>query len=146
MKIESELLEEVRLYLQKLLEIHDRVPLDFTWRAGGANASRILYHTGQSAKFWLSDVIMNKPTGRNRAEEFERDHTIEDIRASLEQALQLTDELTDSGLDLEQPVSFHGQHKPTLGLKNWNVAKALIHVAAHTADHYGQMKIALRQD
>ena len=146
MIIEAELLAELRRYLQKVLDIHDKVPLDFTWREGGANASRILYHVGQSANFWLGDVILNRASGRDRPSEFDRDHTLVEIRLSIESALKLVDELERSDLKMEDPVSFHGAHKPSLPLEKWNVAKALIHVTAHTADHYGQMKIPRTED
>jgi len=138
------LIEELERYLHRIREIAPELPPAHTWREGGPNAAQILFHVAEASDFWVRQVILGRDRPRDRPHEFVGDFSMEQIWASLEKALDACHLFRQTpGLDLTAPVTVVGNHNPSETFTHWTVAKALTHVTAHTAEHFGQLKAVM---
>lgn len=115
-------------------------PQQLDWRPGAdTNSLAVLAaHIAGAERFWLGDIVMGEPTGRDRDQEFA-------MKQMGEQALMA---MLDSGLELARrafstlTVEQLGELRtsPRDG-REYSVAWAIGHVLQHTALHLGHMEI-----
>lgn len=118
------------------------------WTPAGTdnNVFTLAYHLLGSADYWIGEVVGGRPTGRVRAEEFNREGTLEelearlrDVSASLRQTL-----ITLSGTSLLPAPIDLGR-----GLLSWGVVPpegrsavwVIVHDLCHIAYHLGQLDV-----
>lgn len=134
------LAEELERYLRRIREIAPELPMAHTWRPGGPNAAQILFHVAEASDFWVRKIVLGHDRPRDRAHEFVGDFSLEQIQESLEKALDACQLFRRTPVELTAPVTVVGNHNPSETYTNWTVAKALTHVTAHAAEHFGQLK------
>lgn len=134
------LVEELERYLRRIGEIAPELPMDRTWRDGGPNVAQILFHVAEASDFWVRHVILGHDRPRDRPREFVGNFSREAIQTSLAQALDACRLFRRTPVELTTPVTIAGGHASLEEFTGWTVAKALTHVTAHAAEHFGQLK------
>jgi ribosomal-protein-alanine N-acetyltransferase len=137
------LIEELERYLRRIRDIAPELPMAHTWRQGGPNTAQILFHMAEASDFWVRQLILGHDRPRDRAQEFVGDFSPEHIQESLEKALDACRLFRQTPVELTTPVAVVGTHNPSETFTHWTVAKALTHVTAHAAEHFGQLKAVM---
>lgn len=137
------LIEELERYLRRIQEIAPELPMAHTWRDGGPNTAQILFHVAEASDFWVRRVVLGLDRPRNRPHEFVGDFSLRQIQESLATALDACQLFRRTPVELTTPVTVAGNHNPSENFSNWTVAKALTHVTAHAAEHFGQLKAVI---
>lgn len=137
--MDSELLSEARGHLLNVELIIEEMDLSKTFGSNGNTAAAIAYHVAESTKFWLSSVILDNPSQRDRISEFQKDRSVAEIKKSLNEAFTLIDVVAKSEIPLTKKANLHGL-KPSPKIKDWNVMKVLIHISTHVSYHFSQLK------
>lgn len=136
----KELLAELVDYCSKIESILERQPdLYYQWKEGGPNVSQITFHTAKAIHYWVGELVLEIPSHRNRNEEFNQFHSQEEILASFQKCKDLFEDFYQSEIHLDKPIKILPENNPSPG-KTWNVLMAILHITAHTAEHYGQLK------
>lgn len=137
------LIEELERYLRRIEEIAPELPMDHTWRDGGPNTAQILFHVAEASDFWVRRIVLGLERPRDRPHEFVGDFSLQNIQESLTTALDACQLFRRTPVELTAPVTVVGNHNPSEKFSNWTVAKALTHVTAHAAEHFGQLKAVM---
>ncbi len=133
-------IEELKFYTEKLKVILNSNPdLSYTWNENSPCASQIFYHTFQAIKYWLGELILEIPSHRNRDDEFEETHSLIKIQEALSECEMLISKYQNAEVDNQKSINVLTQNNPSPE-KIWTVLDGLIHITAHTAEHYGQLK------
>jgi uncharacterized damage-inducible protein DinB len=121
-------------------EIAGRSIEDLDWRPGQETNSLavIAAHVAGSERFWIGDIVMGEPSGRDRDSEFEVQGVSADILLGrLERALDYS-RIALGKVRVDQL----GEPRPTPeGDRTVSVAWAITHVVEHTALHLGHAQV-----
>lgn len=137
------LIEELEDYLRRIRAVAPELPMTHTWREGGPNVTQILFHVAEASDFWVRKTILGHDRPRDRAQEFVGQFSLVQIQESLEKALDACRLFRQTPVELTAPVDVRGSHNPSEIFTTWTVAKALTHVTAHAAEHFGQLKAVM---
>lgn len=100
----------------------------------------LLRHIAGSERYWIVEVMAERPIQRQRAAEFERDYLekvplVEHLRAVQAEVTGQVARLHPADLWAEVEVPFRG--RPQTFTKAW----AILHSIQHTAYHLGQIQL-----
>lgn len=137
MKITSREVAQLKTFLARLRELVPALPLEKAIFLDGTTIGQIAFHTGESADFWLRQLVLGQERSRVRDDEFRGGHDHKQIDASLAAALGACDAVAAESPQGDATISV-GVPAPD-GEKSWTVGLALLHVASHTAEHVGQV-------
>lgn len=130
--------QELKYYLKSLKTLVPNLSLDKPLYKEGTTVGQVTFHCTQSVNFWIIVVILRGSFNRNRELEFSQKPTLEQINQSLDQAIEACEKLEKVNPDLKEKLE-----KPINVMQINFEAKtnldALIHVVAHTAEHYGEL-------
>jgi hypothetical protein len=130
--------QELEYYLTSLKSLIPQLDLNKPLYKEGTTIGQVTFHCTQAANYWIRTVILREIFTRNRELEFRDQPTLEQIKTSIDLALEACEEFKKAQPDLEaklekpiniQPVNFEAK-------TNFD---ALIHAVAHTAEHYGEL-------
>lgn len=129
---------ELKYYLQALKDLLPQLDFDKALYKEGTTIGHVVFHCCQSANYWTRVAILRLSFERNRNLEFKEIPSLEQINSSLDMAIEACDLLEKANPDLNQNLE-----KPVMLMPVNFEAKtnldALIHVIAHTAEHYGEL-------
>lgn len=130
--------QELKYYLASLKTLIPQLSLKKTLYIEGTTIGQVTFHCSQSANYWIRVIVLRQTFDRNRETEFKKQPTLELIQKSVDQAIEACGELEkakpDLSRELEKPINV----MPVNFEAKTNL-DALIHVIAHTAEHYGEL-------
>ena len=105
---------------------------------------QLVTHAFAAAEWWCAHVVLGRPSGRVRDEEFDATGTAAELHFAAERFLNLLDELAP-----ELAAATHPAHQPPtqtpLG-QEWTVGAALIHAYEELAQHLGHLEVTVDVD
>lgn len=135
-------------YLLKTGQLHEQmrqvlsglpvVALDWKPFAGSNSLAVLAVHTAGAYRYWLSDVIAGRPSGRDREAEFEAASLplasiLQQLDGSLELLQSVLSHLTLEDLDATRTSPRDGEI--------YIIGRVLLHVYEHACLHLGHMQI-----
>ncbi len=118
------------------------------WMPAGTdnNAFTLAYHLLGSADYWIGEVVGGRPTGRVRAEEFNREGTLEELEARLR---DVSASLRETLVTLPGTALLPAPIDLGRGLLSWGVVPpegrsavwVVVHDLCHIAYHLGQLDV-----
>jgi uncharacterized damage-inducible protein DinB len=126
---------------QRVVKAIDTLPaeaLDWIPAAGMNSLAVLVVHMAGSQRFWVGDVAMNEPSGRERSAEFQVQGVTsgalqQRLRASLDYTRAALGRLTLEDLSDKRTAAMHDGEI--------SVSWALLHALEHTALHVGHIQI-----
>jgi uncharacterized damage-inducible protein DinB len=135
-------------YLDQLNELHEEIKrilgglpqpaIDWSPRPGMNSIGVLVAHLAGAERYWLSDIIAQTPTGRDRDSEFRtREASPAELTAMLDAALEATRQALES-LTLAELAATRIVPRDNSQV---TVANAMLHVFSHTTLHTGQVEL-----
>jgi len=108
----------------------------------GANSPfQLATHAFSAAEWWCSHVILGRPSGRVRDDEFVSSGAVADLHVAAQRLLDLLDDLAPDLAAATATVHQPPFEKP-LG-QDWTVGAALIHAYEELAQHLGHLEMTV---
>lgn len=141
MNVTKNTFAELKSYLTDLQSLVTSVPLGKKLYKEGTTIGQVAFHIPQSANFYLRKYILKEKFERNRSKEFTTNHSIKEITKSIQKALDACEEIIIRKINLDDQL----KEIKTVHSRRFDIStvyEAIQHVVAHTAEHYGEIKIA----
>ena len=136
--------QELKYYLESLKTLIPQLNLNKSLYQEGTTIGQVTFHCTQAANYWSRVIILRQTFLRDRESEFRDQPTLEQIIDSIDLAIEACEELNrvnpDLGEKLDKPVTVM-----PINFKAETNLDALIHLIAHTAEHYGELFQTTRQ-
>lgn len=129
---------ELSYYLNSLEKLIPNLNLDQQLYQEGTTVGQVTFHCTQAANYWIRTIILRKTFSRDRESEFKDKPTLEQINTSMDLAIEACSNLEKAHPDLNEKLEKPMPIMPTNFEAKTNL-DALIHVIAHTAEHYGEL-------
>ena len=145
MNITKNTLAELVSYLEDLKKILSNAHLDKKIYKEGTKLNQVAFHASQSVIYYLRTFVLNEDYKRDREIEYNSTHSLEEINSSIDLSLQVCNKIIDKKLELTAPL----KKTKTVYSRNIEVTtvyEILQHVTAHTAEHFGEINNALREN
>lgn len=130
--------DELKYYLTSLKTLIPNLSLEKQIYKEGTTTGQVTFHCTQAANYWIRTIILREPFERNRDAEFKEQPTMQQLEESVDLAIESCGKLEkanpDLNLKLEKPLNVM-----PLNIEAKTNLDALIHVLAHTAEHYGEL-------
>ena len=129
---------ELKYYLDSLKTLIPNLDLEKVLYKEGTTIGQVTFHCTQAANYWIRTIVLRKSFSRNRDSEFKDQPTFEQIMNSVDLAIEACEELEKENPDLNRELEKPLDIMP-VNIKAKTNLDALIHVLAHTAEHYGEL-------
>ncbi|HVZ67487.1 MAG TPA: hypothetical protein VG917_04430 [Patescibacteria group bacterium] len=128
--------QRLKSYLTKLKTVVNEVDINKQVYKEGTKVNQVAFHAAQSANFWLRVKIMGLEFERDKDAEYGSEHSLEDINASIDMALDAVEDFGTRSLKLDDKLS---EETPMGEMVIDSVGGGLIFITAHTAEHTAEL-------
>ena len=103
--IRAEHLNELTRSLEALRELLPHLAEGSRWGDGTATARHIAFHTSEAVDFWLRHVVLGEERPRDREAEFSTARGLDEMRASVDAAIEACRAVVERQPSLDAPVT-----------------------------------------